>query len=187
MSQTEMKFFWSVLAAVGCAWLTMRVIAPPIGRALFRSALHEDPQLGEFNRSGRNWKGSIVLAPLGAFRLSLSGDRKAPERQAIELARELRERLPSLVPQIQSGLFDHYLPYKEAIEAGEQTDSPCPQIASAGSVWSHVKPAHVLIEPLKGHWRVEVAFETEWDIEHTVAAIFSEWHFIELNGSVMGI
>ena len=102
----------------------------------------------------------------------------------MELAKELREHFPSLIPQIQIGLFEHYEPYKEAIEAGEQTGSPCPQITGAGAVWSHVKPAHVLIEPFKGRWVVEVAFMTEWDIEHTVAAIFSGWQFIELNGSV---
>ena len=151
---------------------------------LFKSEPYQDPQLGEFHRSGGHWKGSIVLARSGAFRLSLAGDRNSPHRRAIELAKELRERFPSLVSQIQNGLFEHYLPYKEAIEAGEQTGSPCPQIASTSAVWSHVKPAHVLIEPIKGQWRVEVAFTTEWDIEHTVAAIFSDWKFIELNGSV---
>ena len=28
-------------------------------------------------------------------------------------------------------------------------------------LWSHVKPAHVLIEPLNAQWRVEIAFTTE--------------------------
>ena len=182
-----MRFFWSVLAAVGCAWVSMRVIAPPIGRALFRSEPHEDPQLGEFNRSGRHWKGSIVLAPLGAFRLSLAGNRNTPHPHALQLSRELHGRFPALVSQIEHGLFEHYLPYKEAVEAGIETNDPSPQIANAVEVWPHVKPAHVLIEPIKGQWRVEIAFTTDWDIEHTVAAIYSDWQFIELNGSVMGI
>ena len=46
--------------------------------------------------------------------------------------------------------------------------------------FGHVKPAHVLIEPLNAQWRVEIAFTTDWDIEHTVAAIYSDWQFIEL-------
>ena len=95
-------------------------------------------------------------------------------------------RFPIFLSQIQDGLFQHYLPYKEAIEAGELPDSHHLQIASASDVWRHVKPAHVLIEPFKGQ-DVEVAFSTEWDIEHTVAATFSDWQFIELNGSVGGI
>ena len=154
---------------------------------LFKSEPYQDPQLGELRRSSGHWKSSIVLAPSGQFRLSLAGNRQAPHPRAIELAREIRERFPSLVLQIQDGLFEHYLPYKEAVEAGEQTGSPCPQIASDSAVWLYVKPAHVLIEPLKGQWRVEVAFTTEWDVEHTVAAIFSDWEFIELNGSVRGL
>ncbi len=163
---------------IGCIWTK----GPMFG--LFESEPYQDPELGQLSRSGKHWKGGIVLAPLAPFPLSLPGDRHTPEPKTIEIARELRERFSSLVPQIESGLFEHYLPYKAAVEAGIQTGSPCPQIASPSAVWAHVKPAHVLIEPIRGHWRIEVAFSAEWDIEHTVAAIFSDWHFIELNGSV---
>ncbi len=152
---------------------------------LFKSKPYQDPQLGEFHRSGGYWKGSIVLAS-GTFGLLLAGDRDAPDPRAIEVARELRERFPSLVSPIQNGLFQHYLPYKEAIDAGVLTNSACPQIAGNGAVWLHVEPAHVLIEPIGDQWRVEVAFTTAWDIEHTVAAIYSDWRFVELNGSVKG-
>ena len=152
---------------------------------LFKSKPFHDSELGKLHRSGGRWKGRIVLPP-GDFRLSLAGGRNAPRERAIELARELRDRFPTLVSQIQDGLFQHYLPYKEAVEAGELPDSTRQQIVSASDVWSHVKPAHVLIEPFEGQ-DVEVAFSTEWDIEHTVAAIFSDWQLIELNGSVRGI
>jgi hypothetical protein len=153
---------------------------------LFKSEPFRDAQLGEFRRSGGHWKGSLVLVPCGTFRLSLAGSREAPDLPALKLAKELPGRMQALMPKIQDGLFEHYAPYKEAVEAGEETGSPCPQIASTEAVWPHVKPAHVLIEPLKGAWRVEIAFQTEWDIEHTVAAIFRDWQFIELNGSVRG-
>lgn len=104
----------------------------------------------------------------------------------LEAPRNLQERFPSLVSQIEHGLFEHYLPHKEAVEAGIEMSNPFPQIADTVEVWSHVKPAHVLIEPINGQWRVEIAFTTDWDIEHTVAAIYTDWHFIELNGSVRG-
>jgi len=151
---------------------------------LFKSAPLRDPQLGELRRSGRLWKGSIVLARCGTFPLSLAGSREAPDPVAAKLAKELPAQIETLMPRIQDGLFEHYMPYREAVEAGQETGSPCPQIASAEAVWPHVKPSHVLIEPVEGTWRVEIAFETEWDIEHTVAAIFQGWQFVELNGSV---
>lgn len=153
---------------------------------LFKSEPFRDAQLGELRRSGGYWKGTIPLAPCGTFRLSLAGRREAPDSLALKLAKELPERFPALMPHIESGLFEHYLPYQEAVEAGEQTGSPCPVIAGADAVWPHVKPAHVLIEPFRKEWRIEIAFTTDWDIEHTVAAIFHNWQFMELNGSVRG-
>jgi hypothetical protein len=39
---------------------------------------------------------------------------------------------------------------------------------SGAHLWPHVKPAHVLIEPFKKAWTLEIAFTTEWDIEHTL-------------------
>lgn len=151
---------------------------------LFKSEPYRDAQLGELHRSGGYWKGRIFLAPCGTFRLSLAGHRRAPEPLALRLAIELGERFRSLMPKIQEGLFEHYAPYKQAIEAGDYPGSTCARIASVDAVWSHVKSTHVLIEPLRDTWRVEIAFRTEWDIEHTVAAIFRDWQFVELNGSV---
>lgn len=154
---------------------------------LFKSEPYQDPEFGEFKRSHGHWSGRIALAPSGMFCLSLAGDRNAPHLHALQLSRELLERFPSLVSQIEHGLFEHYQPYEEAVEAGIEASNPFPQIADTVEVWSHVKPAHVLIEPINGQWRVEIAFTSDWDIEHTVAAIYSDWQLIELNGSVRGI
>jgi hypothetical protein len=78
------------------------------------------------------------------------------------------------------------VPYKEAVDAGEETASPCPSIASSEAVWLHVTPAHVLVEPLEGIPTVEIAFKVAWDVEHTLGVRFQNWQFIELNGSVRG-
>jgi hypothetical protein len=114
----------------------------------------------------------------------LAGNGKAPDPLALGLAKELPNRFGSLMPEIQVGLFDHYIPYQQAVGAGLRTGSPAPNIASPDAVWPHVTPAHVLIEPLGGVPTVEIAFRVAWDVEHTVAAIFQSWQFIELNGSV---
>jgi hypothetical protein len=151
---------------------------------LFKSEPFRDGHLGEFRRSGRYWKNSLLVAPCGTFRLALAGNRQAPDLIALGLAKELPGRFKSLMPEIQSGLFGHYTPYKEGVDAGEQTGSPCPSIASPDAIWPHVTPAHVLVEPLEGVPTVEIAFKVAWDIEHTVGARFQNWQFIELNGSV---
>jgi hypothetical protein len=151
---------------------------------LFKAKPFQDAQLGELRRARRLWKGALELAPCGRFRLSLAGSRDAPDAAALELARELPQRFRELMPEIQEALFDHYEPYKEAADAGERTGSPCPNLAGPADVWPHVTPAHVLIEFPDGAPMVEIAFRTEWDIEHTVAAIVCQWQLYELNGSV---
>lgn len=151
---------------------------------LFKSKLFRDGQLGEFRRSGGYWKSHLVVAPCGTFRLALAGSREAPDPIALVLAKELADRFKSLMPKIQTSLLGHYAPYKEAADAGEETGSPCPSIASPEAVWPHVTPAHVLVEPIEGVPTVEIAFKAAWDIEHTVGARFQNWQFIELNGSV---
>ena len=153
---------------------------------LFKSEPFRDGQLGELRRSGGYWKGSLVVAPCETFRLALAGSREAPDPIALGLAKELPDRFKSLMPKIQTGLFEHYAPYKEAVDAGEETGSPCPSVAGPEAVWPHVTPAHVLVEPLEGVPTVEIAFRVAWDKEHTVGARFQDWQFIELNGSVRG-
>ncbi|MFL6354276.1 MAG: DUF6985 domain-containing protein [Bryobacteraceae bacterium] len=150
---------------------------------LFKSEPFRDGQLGELRRSRGHWKGSLTLASCGPFRLSLVGTREAPDPVALALAKELPDRFKGLMPRIQRGLFEHYKPYKEAVDMGDQTGSPRPNIESAEAVWPDVKPAHVLIELLEGVPTMEIAFRA-WDVEHTVGARFRNWQFVELNGSV---
>ena len=151
---------------------------------LFNSELFQDEQLGELRRSGRYWKGSLVVAPCGTFRLALAGSRNGPDPVTLGLAKELPCRFQSLIPKIETGLFGHYAPYKEAVDAGEETGSPCPTVASPEAVWPYITPVHVLVESMQGVPTVEIAFNAAWDIEHTLGARFQNWQFIELNGSV---
>jgi len=116
----------------------------------------------------------------------LGGNREAPDLIALGLAKELPNRFKSLMPSIQTGLFEPYATYREAIDAGEETGRPAPSIASPDAVWPNVTPAHILVEPLESIPTVEIAFKVAWDEEHTVGTRFQNWQFIELNGSVRG-
>jgi hypothetical protein len=73
---------------------------------LFKSAPLRDAQLGELRRSGRLWKGSIVLAQCGTFPLSLAGGREAPDPLAVKLAKELPGQIQAMMPKIENGLFN---------------------------------------------------------------------------------
>jgi hypothetical protein len=153
---------------------------------LFTSKPFRDEVLGELRRSAGYWKGHVFVAPCGRFRLALDGNREAPAPVALRLARDLPDRFAALMPAIQTALFEHYTPYKEATDAGEVTGSPCPAVASPEAVWPFVTAAHVLVESGEGSPLVEIAFRVAWDVEHTVAARFQDWRFAELNGSVRG-
>ena len=153
---------------------------------LLRAKPFRDRRLGEFRRSGGYWKGALAIAPLGTFRLALAGNREAPDAIALLFATELPDRFKSLMPKIQTGLFGHYAPYKEAADAGEGTGSACLSVVSPEAVWPHVMHAHVLVERFEGVMTVEIAFRLASDVEHTVSARFQNWQFVDLNGSVRG-
>jgi hypothetical protein len=107
-----------------------------------------------------------------------------PDPAALGRAQELPERYELLQNPIGTALFEHYEPYREALEAGAINHPPV-KITSASEVWDHVMPVHVVVEPHRRHLRIEIGFSTEWDIEHTVAAVLVDWRLIELNGSVL--
>jgi hypothetical protein len=153
---------------------------------LFKSKPFQDQRCGELRRSCGYWKGCLVVAPLGTFRLALAGSSDTPDATALGLAKELPDRFKFLMPKIQIALFEHYAPYREAADVGEGAGSPCPKVASPEAVWPYVKPAHVFVETLQGFLTVEIAFRVGWDEEHTVGARFQDWKFIDLNGSVRG-
>lgn len=153
---------------------------------LFKAPPYSDPEFGVLQRSGGYWRGKCMLRDLGEFVLLLAGDRKAPEPQAVEAARKLVELVAQNKHAMAEALFEHYTPYREAIDAGDLDDRRAPEIRSAVEVWPHVSPEHVLIERVRGVMTAEVAFRTAWDEEHTVGAMFQAGIFVGLNGSVRG-
>jgi hypothetical protein len=118
--------------------------------------------------------------------LLVAGNRNAPDSNGLALARELPNRFDSLIPSIQTGLFDHYVPYQEAVVAGKlpALSEQFPTIKGKEDIWPYVSPAHILIKPFRGIPTIEIAFRVEWDEEHAVGAIFQKWQFVELCGSV---
>ncbi len=152
---------------------------------LFRSTPHTDATLGTLTRRGGQWHGQIALAG-ASVPIVLAGSKTAASDRSLLLGRELLTRYESLRPAIAEALFEHYGPYREALDAGELDEpEPIPRLSGPAEVWPHVTLRRVRIEPLDGVEAVELAYETAWDVEHTLGARFREWTLIELNGSVI--
>jgi hypothetical protein len=104
---------------------------------LFASKPFRDGRLGELSRSGRYWKGSLEIIPCGTFRLAVVGSHERPDPNALALAKEFPDRFGSLMGYVEIALFEHYEPYKEAVDAEKEIGSPCPNILGSKEVWSH--------------------------------------------------
>ena len=113
-----------------------------------------------------------------------------PDPFCLAFARELPGRYAKLRPDIQASLFEHYEPYREAVEEGALPlhGAPLPEIAESDAIWPYAAIRQVLIEPLltSGHMvpTVEIAYRVEWDDEHTLGARVQDWRLVELCGSV---
>lgn len=151
-----------------------------------RPSPYQDPVLGELVRQRGHWRGAIALGTEGRVPLLLAGTRAAPGAGGLGLARELGPRYAALRPAIARALFEHYEPYAEAVDSGEEEGGETvPRLRGPDDVWAHVSLVRVLIEPLSGVDTVEIAYRTGWDLEHTVGARFQHWALTELNGSVL--
>jgi len=153
---------------------------------LLRPQTVSDPILGVLTRSRRYWRCRVSLDAQHDVPLLIAGGRKRPDDQAVALGREVPSRYLALQGAIGAALFEHYLPYREAIDAGE-TYQPDVRLADASEVWPNTTPVHIVVAPLDGRLSVEIGYRTRWDIEHTLGAILVDWQLVELNGSVLGL
>lgn len=153
---------------------------------LFKSSPFSDPQLGEFLRSRRYWRGSITLDGR-SIPLVVSGNRNEPDSQAMQVAHGLSSQFPAWKQAIENALFEHYTPYAEALAAGElpPPSEPIPKLEAPGQVWPHVTLVFASVTPLDGKLTTEFGYTTAWDEEHTLGARFQAGQFVELCGSVV--
>ena len=146
---------------------------------------YEDAVLGTLTRGWGCWRGRIALGADPALPLVLAGWQSLPAPAQLQLARDLVTRYAALQPAIAEALFEHYVPYAEAVVAGEEPPDPhLPRIGRPAEVWPHVRPVRVRIETIVSILTVEIAYRVAWDDEHTLGARFQDWMLVELNGSV---
>ena len=151
----------------------------------FKSPPFIDSDLGELRRQRGKWRGSLVLE--ARIPLVLAGSRAAPDLEALNLARSVAAELRSWRPSIERALFDHYLPYADAVAAGDQAapDAGLPRLEAPADVWPHTTAEFVHVAPLDGQLTVEIGYRVAWDDEHTLGARFRNGQLQELCGSVL--
>ena len=144
----------------------------------------EDEILGTLRRRWSGWRGALELDPGHPVPLVISGSRAAPAPAALDLARQLPQKYPTLKHAIGQALLDHVEP---ARDLPDEVGLALPPLGDAEAVWRFVIPVHVLIAPVLGRLTVEIGLRADWDEEHTLGARLQDWRLIELNGSVRGV
>ena len=153
---------------------------------LFKSAPLIDPELGELRRSRGAWRGTITLDGR-AVPLVIAGPRKAPDPEALRLARSVAGAYAGWKSAIAVAMLEHYTPYAEAVAEGEEQapEGGLPAIAGPDGVWAHTGVEFVHVHPLERRLTVEIGYRVAWDEEHTLGAQVRDGQLIGLNGSVL--
>lgn len=154
---------------------------------LFKSQPHDDATLGRFVRSRGLWRGTINLDDKAAIALVTAGSRTAPDPNALDIARNFPVFLNQLRPAIEHELFEHCLPYLEAIRSGELPEPERADIlgiAKPEDTWAFIEPKAVAIRLFFGALTAELALTAAWDEEHTLGVYIRDGRLIEFNGSI---
>jgi len=146
---------------------------------LFKTASLRDPVLGELQRKGGYWRGTMALAGQ-TVPLLLAGGKDRPDDRALALAQALPAQYAGFRPALEQALFEHYeQPY------GGDAENGMPKLGDASQVWPQVQLVHVLVDTVDGAMAVELGYTAAWDEEHTLGARFRDGVLLELNGSVV--
>jgi hypothetical protein len=146
--------------------------------SLFKSRTVLDPVLGELRRSGGAWRGRLSVGGAAAVALVLPGDGNEPDPRAIEIVRELDERLLDWRAGIATALLDHLEPYAAEADTGTFSHIKTPE-----DVWPHARLCHVNVFEQSGVLTLELGYGVDWDEDHTLGARFQQGRLVELNGS----
>jgi len=145
---------------------------------LFKTPSFQDAALGELQRKGGYWRGSISIAGQ-SVPLVIAGGKEQPDAAALALAQALPAQFAGYKPAIEQALFEHYEPYAGDAENG------VPKLTAASQVWPQVQLVHVLVDTVDKAMAVELVYTAAWDEEHMLGARFSDGKLLELNGSVV--
>ena len=155
---------------------------------LFGKNTIHDPWLGEISHGFGKWKGNAAkIFDAESVEIRIPGDKNGPSSDAINNLKKLEGCYPSMKGELAKTLFEeHYKPGKEAFDSGEFGDliDEYPIIESPEAIWPFVGVVRVWVNSYGNKGKIEIAYETEWDIEHTLGFVFENCKVIEFCGSV---
>jgi hypothetical protein len=152
---------------------------------LFKTKDFQHPEFGVFSWDRGCWRGQCSLADGAPVPLIISGSRKGPDHAAFAHAARLGDDLQQVESKLKQALFEHHLPYAEALQRGDLTleSGPFPAVSDADQALALAEVDAVLILELDGELATEVCYRVPWDEEHILGARFRGPRWIELCGS----
>jgi hypothetical protein len=153
---------------------------------LFKGDPFEDAALGRLERKKGYWRGRISLPSAGSVELAVSGGRSAPDPDCLAAARDIAPVYERLRPQIAAELAEH------RSNGLDESDPKAGRPLDASQIWDKVRIRGALVEPRASTSggrlpTIVVEYQTEWDEEHTLAAVIEGGKLIELSGSVLSV
>lgn len=143
------------------------------------------PPLGRLTRKRGRWRGQISLEGLPVAAFSSSGPRGGPDPAALALATALISHWPALQPAVAAALYDHYVPYREAVEASKlPRDDAFPILHGQDEVWRHLHKPAVAVRHTSTVYEIVLGLRVGWDLEHTVGATIRDWSLVDFSGSI---
>jgi len=152
----------------------------------FRRPRLVDPRLGEL-RFGRGRWTSAGASCFGEtnVKLSIPGTSQGISPDARHLLESVERQYSDIKTQALAHIQDHYEPYAEMVEdLDENAAAVVRSIRTPTDLWSHLTLVRVWVGAYGNAGDVELAYETEWDVEHTIGLTLSGGRVTRLCGSV---
>lgn len=137
-----------------------------------RARSFDDPELGPMRRARGAWRGTIRLGSHGPIPLALPGSRSEPDAAALTLARSIPAEYDRCRAAIDNALVEHRSIGLDGDGPVSTQDAP-PQPTSAAVI------------KFDRAWTIQLAYQVEWDDDHTLGACLRNGELIELNGSIL--
>lgn len=148
---------------------------------IFKKKIINDKYLGELKYSNNSWIGNIIIENENT-KIILSGNKEKPYQESLNFAYNINIKYSEFKNIIEKELFEHYEPYRD------NQDDNYIQINLSNEIWDFVAIKYINIKFSEGmlskDTEIEIAYDVDWDAEHTVAVTIKNNEIINFCGSI---